>query len=188
MTDVKLQQPTGTGITRLVYKEIVRGDRRKFEAQSNDTPSGGGARDLRYSPYEKFVKVFERMLPTKDAKNICIGRFAWMEKGVRKSGDAFFHPPTGARGNEGRIASVDKYLPLYTLPSEDDGTTILIIYQIEDGTVWPCFTTDRSLASGGWHPAVSEIILKCLRAYRRSNVSCCGYIDYEFNEVFCNGK
>lgn len=183
-----LPQPTGTGITRLVYKEIVRGDRRKFEAQSNDTPSGGGARDLRYSPYEEFVKVFGRMLPTRDANDVCTGHFTWIDKGAQKRGDAFFHPPTSVRPNEGRIASVDKYLPLDTLPSESEGTTILIIYQDKHGEVWPYFTTDRSLASGEWHPAVSELILKCLHAHRRTGVSCCGYIDYEFNEVFCNGK
>lgn len=188
MTDVKLQQPIETGIIRIVYKEIVRGDRRKFEAKSNDTPSGGGARDLRYSPYEKFVKVFERMLPTKDAKNICIGRFTWMEEGVKKSSDAFFHPPTDSRSNEGRIASVDKYLPRNTLPPEDAGIAILLIYQINDGTVWIHFTTDRSLAVDEWHQHVSQTILNCINAHRRSNVSCTGYIDYEFNEVFCNGE
>jgi len=187
-TDVKLQQPTGTGITRIVYKEIVSGDRRKFEAQSNDTPSGGGARDLRFSPYAEFIKVFERMLPTRDANGVNSGRFTWMEKGVQKSGDAFFHPPTVARNNEGRIASVDKYMPLNTLPPEDEGITILIIYQIKDGTVWPCFTTDKSLESGAWHAAVSTIILKCLHAHRRAGTSCCGFIDYETSEVFCNGR
>lgn len=186
-TDQTLVKPTG--ITRIVFKEIVRGDRRKFEAQSNDTPSGGGARDLRFSPYEKFVVVFERMLPYKDTKNICHGTFSWTEKGVKKTGDASFHPPTKARNNEGRIASVDKYLHLRnTLPSEDEGISILMIFQDEEGTVWSCFTTDKSLESGDWYPAVSKTVLDCLHAHRRSNVSCCGYIDYQNNEVFCNGN
>jgi len=185
-TDAVLPKPAG--IARIVYKEILEGDRRKFEAQSNDAQTGGGARDLRFRPYDKFLPVFERLFPDKDENDICVGRFTWMEGKKQDSNDAFFHPPTNARPNEGRIASVDKFLPLNSLPPQEDGTTILMIIQRDDGTVWPSFTTDVSLASGAWHEAVSNIVLTCLRAHRRAGVSCCGYIDYETSEVFCNGK
>jgi len=178
--------PKPSGITRIVYKEILAGDRRKFEAKSNDTPSGGGARDLRFSPYDEFVKVFEILFPTKDADDICHGHFTWLEKGVQKRSEAAFHRPTGARGNEGRIASVDKCIPQTTLPPETAGITILIIYQDTAGAVWPCFTTDKLLEK--WHDSVSKVVLGCLRARRRSGVACCGYFDYEKNKGFCNGK
>ena len=45
MSDVKL----------VVYKKIVDGDLRKFSATSNDTQTGGGARDLRFSPAAEFM-------------------------------------------------------------------------------------------------------------------------------------
>lgn len=185
MTDVVLPKPTG--ITRIVYKEIVAGDLRKFKAQSHDTPSGGGARDLRFRPYSEFRKVFERMLPTIQPNGVFAGQFMWVENGIQKTGAAFFHPPTSARPNEGRIANVNKYLPQGSLPAENDSTIILMIVQRDDGSIWPCFTTTRSLESGGWHAAVSEPILNCLRARRRSGTSCSGYIDYVENERFCNG-
>jgi len=45
----------GTGqVTRFVFKELKDGDLRKFTATSADANSGGGARDQRFSPYDKF--------------------------------------------------------------------------------------------------------------------------------------
>lgn len=179
--------PKLLGIARIIYKEIVEGDRRKFEARSNDAETGGGARDLRFSPYTKFKSVFERMLPTKNSHGICVGRFHWIEEGIEKSGDAFFHPPTKARPTEGRIANIDKYLPKQDLPQPGQGKVILLLIQQTDATVWPRFTTDRSLESGAWDIRVSELILNCLRATRREGISPAGFIDFETNEVFCNG-
>jgi len=176
------------GITRIVYKEIVEGDRRKFEAQSNDAQTGGGARDLRFSPYEKFRPVFKRLLPNKDSKGIYSGQFHWMENGQERTSQAFFHPPTSVRPNEGRIANVDKCLPKNSLPPSSSGITILLLVQHDDGTVWVDFTTDQSLGSGGWHPSVSNAILGCLHARRGSNVSMCAFVDFESKEVFCNGE
>lgn len=184
-TDAVLPKPTG--ITRIVYKEIVAGDLRKFKAQSHDTPSGGGARDLRFSPYSEFCKVFGRMLPTRQPNGVFAGRFMWVENGEQKTGAAFFHPPTSARPNEGRIANVDKYLPRGSLPEEGGDIIVLMIIQRDDDSIWPCFTTVLSLESGEWHVAVSEPLLNCLRAKRRSGTACCGYIDYIENERFCNG-
>ena len=45
----------------VIYKKIVEGDLSKFTATSNITPSGGGARDLRFSPATEFFPVFQRM-------------------------------------------------------------------------------------------------------------------------------
>lgn len=186
MADRELRKPSG--IARIVYKEIVSGDRRKFEARSHDSQTGGGARDLRFSPYATFLKVFEKMMPQKDTKGICMGQFNWIEKGKEQSCSAFFHPPTSARPNEGRIANVDKYLPKHGLPPEQDGTTILLFIQRDDMSVWPEFVTEQSLLSEGWHPAVKELILACLHAHRRADVSMCGFIDFVTGETYCNGK
>ena len=41
---------TMSNVKLIIYKKIVDGDLRKFSATSNDQPSGGGARDLRFSP------------------------------------------------------------------------------------------------------------------------------------------
>lgn len=176
-------------VMRIVFKEIVAGDRRKFEAESNDDPTaGGGARDLRFRPFDKFGPVFSRMFPDVSDKGICRGRLHWVQNGKEHSGDAFFHPPTSARPNEGRLANVDRYLPVNKLPSEGTGTAILMLVQNDDGRVWPEFTTDRSLEKGGWHAQVRDMIVGCLRARRRANVSMVGFVDFETKESFCNGQ
>lgn len=48
------------GVKRFIFKELVEGDFRKFFAQSNDTDSGGGARDLRYKPQKEFYPFLKR--------------------------------------------------------------------------------------------------------------------------------
>ncbi len=177
------------GVKRIVFKEIVEGDRRKFEAASNlDSCAGGGARDLRFRPFDKFGPVFERLFPEKTEKGVFKGKFHKLDDGVERTNDAFFHPPTNARPNEGRLASVDKYLPLSDLPAEGDGKTILLIIQRDDGSVWPMFTTDNSLESGDWNEQVMEMILVCLRANRNANVSMVGFVDFETKERYCNDK
>jgi hypothetical protein len=45
--DSALSKPP-TAAARILYKEIVEGDLRKFRAESNDAATGGGARDLRF--------------------------------------------------------------------------------------------------------------------------------------------
>lgn len=177
-----------SGIARIVYKEIVGGDRRKFEAQSNDSKTGGGARDLRFSPYSEFLRVFKRMFPQQDQKGICQGKFYWFEGTSEISKDAFFHPPTNHRPNEGRIANIDKFLPGDRLPPVKGGRVFLILIQHSNGKVWPEFVTERSLRKDPWHEGVKDAILGCDVAKRASNISTAGFIDFERGEVFCNGR
>ncbi|OME28925.1 hypothetical protein BSK63_23620 [Paenibacillus odorifer] len=176
------------GIKRIVYKEIVDGDRLKFEAMSNhDASAGGGARDLRFSPFDQFRLAFERMLPINN-NGILEGRFNWMEGERHVSKEAYFHPPTNSRPNEGRIANIDKFLPGNMLPDIRDGIAILLIIQRDDDSVWISFTTDNSLRNDTWHLAVSQTILGCLGARRRNNVSAAGYVDFEMGRNYCNGQ
>lgn len=176
------------GITRIIYKEIVEGDRRKFEAQSNDAPTGGGARDLRFSPYATFQPIFERLLPNRDINGISSGQLYWRDGEQEKSSQAFFHPPTNARPNEGRLGNVDKCLPTNSLPPSTSGIAILLLIQRDDNRVWAQFTTDQSLESGAWHQSVSSTILDCLHARRWSNVSMVGFVDFDTREDYCNGE
>lgn len=186
MTTVKGNGPGG--IKRIIYKEIVKGDRLKFEAISNhDASVGGGARDLRFSPFDQFRLAFEKMLPTENG-GILEGRFNWIEGKTHVSKEAYFHSPTYARPNEGRIANIDKFLPGNMLPDESEGNTILLIIQRDDDSVWISFTTDNSLRNDTWHLVVSQTILGCLRARRRYNTSAAGYIDFETGGSYCNGR
>lgn len=177
------------GVKRVVFKQIVEGDFRKFEAQSNDADSGGGARDLRFRPYDEFAKVFRHLFPgirtEKRKRNgkkvnveILVGRLHWSEGGKHGSKEATFDPPTDARPHEGRIPVVHTYPPFNVLPPTNQGRMVLLLIQRDDDTVWPAFATEDSLRSGAWQVSVSGPILRSLDGKRRANQVARGYIDF----------
>ena len=107
-------------VARILYKEIVPGDIRKILAQSNDSDSGGGARDFRFGSYNKLLPIIKMMFPNvvkqkrKRGSTVEIdvfqGRFFWLnDVGNEESKESFFEPPTDVRPAEGRIARVHEY-------------------------------------------------------------------------------
>lgn len=50
-------------VERILYKEIVEGDLRKLLAQSNDSTTGGGARDFRFGSFTKLKPAIKKMFP-----------------------------------------------------------------------------------------------------------------------------
>lgn len=192
------------GVKRIVYKQIVFGDFRKFLAKSNDATSGGGARDLRFRPYEEFVEIFRLMFPHSRVEmrrrndrmqqvEVLVGKFHWTENGGVVSKEATFETPTTAREGEGRIPTVYKYGPFNRIVEQwpedkwgDDkrslkveGRLVLLLVQREDGSVWPEFATEKSLGSGAWAKSVSTPILNSLAGERRISEVARGYIDFE---------
>ena len=117
-----MAESTQTGdIARIVFREILEGDRLKFIAQSNISDTGGGARDLRFRGWDQMEEVLRKLFPgTEVAKRrragadtleIYSGRFHWLRKsdGVEVSREALLEPPTDARPNEARITRVHEY-------------------------------------------------------------------------------
>jgi len=178
------------GIKRIVFKEIVEGDLRKFEAQSNDADTGGGARDLRFRPFEEFQTIFSALFPNTRIETrrrggaaanveVLVGAFHWLDEAqLRQSREAIFEPPTDPRPGEGRIPMVHKYPPFNRLPPTNEGRMVLLLIQRDDDTVWPEFATENSLRSGDWAVSVSEPILRSLEAQRNTHSVARGYIDY----------
>lgn len=175
------------GIKRIVYKEIVAGDLRKFEARSNDTQSGGGARDLRFSPYEEFIEVFQQMLPEVN-NNICSGEVHWLEGDNEIIETMKFNPPTQSRPNEGRIANVNICIPSINIEYTPQDDIILLLIQRDDDEVWVHFTTKNSLENDDWNDAVKNEILRAFKAQRRANVAVNGYIDFTTPRSYTNGE
>ena len=97
-----MTEPSNLGVKLVVYKRIVEGDLSKFTATSNITQTGGGARDLRFSPAAVFFPVFQRMFE-KDFDGVLRGHFSWAN---HTPTDANVHPPTNSRPNEVRIAKI----------------------------------------------------------------------------------
>lgn len=185
MSEADIIKPAG--IARIVYKQILYGDLKKFQAQSNNSPTGGGARDLRFSPFTKFGPVFKKLFFLNNNNGVYSGEFYSIEEGKKIIRPVYFHSPTSARPHEGRIANVDKCLPLHNIPPYEEAVILLII-QRDDRSVWPHFTTNRSLGSDDWNPMVANVILSCFVANRRYGVSMVGFVDFETNEVYCNGE
>jgi hypothetical protein len=198
MSDKKPARPSG--VKRIVYREIVDGDRRKFQARSTDTSSGGGARDLRFGSYEKFADIFRTMFPSNrvvkrrrgskqvDVK-VLVGQLHWVEKRknppqeVISSQEVIFEPPTDARRNEGRLTRVHTYPPLRVKLPTTQGRLVLLLVQRDDDSVWPEIVTEKSLRSGGWDDCVAGPILRSLDS-TRSNRAARGYMDFENGDTY----
>lgn len=183
------------GVKRFVFKEIVDGDTRKFRAKSNDTDSGGGARDLRL-PYAQFAPIFRKMFPdTRIVKRlrdgvtseveVSIGSFCWTDStGNAICKEASFEPPTTSRKTEGRIPVVYTYPPFASAPSPGGGRLVVLLVQRDDDSVWPEFATEESLSAGGWDDAVAIPIIRALNATRGGNQIARGYVDFETGEEY----
>lgn len=167
----------------VIYKRIVEGDLSKFTATSNITPSGGGARDLRFSPATEFFPVFRRMF-IQDADGILRGQFSWANYAPTK---AEIHPPTNSRPNEVRIGKVHECFPQAIIPN-DSADCVLLIVLDNAGRVSPYFTSLRSLKNDNWHPAIKDPVIEGLTAKRNMNTTAMGYVDIENGRNYTNGR
>lgn len=168
----------------VVYKKVVEGDLKKFFAQSNIARSGGGARDLRFSPAKYFYPIFQRMFRHQEEDNTYTGFFFWSEHAPT---EVTIHPPTNSRHNEIRIAKVHECIPDKYIPNTI-GDCILIMILDSSNKVWPYFITEKSLREDDWHPKIKDEILQGLNARRSSKSSPMGYLDIERGGSYTNGK
>ncbi len=169
----------------VVYKKIVEGDLSKFTATSNITPTGGGARDLRFSPASEFFPIFQRMFPRDGS--VLKGSFFWTNGSITTTTEVEIHPPTNARPNEVRIGRIHECFPANVIP-RDASDCILLIVMDASGKVCPYFTTQRSLIQDNWHPAIKQPILAGLNAHRSAKTTAMGYVDIENGRNFTNGQ
>lgn len=168
----------------VVYKKIVEGDLKKFFAQSNISPSGGGARDLRFSPAVQFFPIFQRMFRTLKSDGSYAGYFNWPEHAPT---EVTIYPPTRSRHNEVRIARVHECIPSKYIPHSVGDCILILILDVDD-KVWPYFITEKSLKEDDWHPRIREGILTGLNAHRGVKSSPMGYIDIEKGGSYTNGR
>lgn len=182
-------------VARLLYKEIVEGDRRKAKAESNDSASGGGARDFRF-PYQEVLPIVTKLFPTtvlRGEKVVHQGTLFWKEPGAMQtvSRAVEFMSPTKSRPREGWISQVTKFscFDIDRMPPAGPGNRILLLLiQLYDDTVWPFFAEERTLRTkGAWNPLVAQELLDCLDAKRASNRAVIGYRDFTNEDRFCNG-
>lgn len=176
----------GANVRRIIFREVMPGDLRKFTATSNDADTGGGARDFRFTPFHKFDGVFARVLPGREnvtrvrnkvrtqvtlyTANVSIPR----KNGTTVTKKLRFEPPTTARGGEGRLAQLDKF---ELEPPTGEGRFLLLIIEDASGGVIVTFYSEQDLASGQWHPTVNDFFKQVFAKPQKQNATQ-GYIDF----------
>lgn len=191
-------------VARILYKEIVAGDLRKIHAESNDSDTGGGARDFRFGSYHNLSEIIIKMFPNEVVENrrrngvmvpttIYSGMFYWRDScGNVCNAVSYFEPPTDARPAEGRITRVHEQPCLSTkvmpVPVPENRVFLLLI-QLLDETVWPFYAEERTLRTTGlWDPQVAQRMLGCIDAPRRVDQAVVGFFDFLNGGSYCNGQ
>lgn len=183
----------------LVYKEIGPGDMRKLLAESNDSATGGGARDLRL-PWRTFRPVMQRLFTQtavgRGGKQIRVAKVTYKTKGGGLGQTTLeYWPPTSARPSEDRVARVHASPALGgRLPNQDKGRVFLLFIKWSNGEVRCYYAYENELRKPGvWGPEVRSAILGCMadtdtkNARRQaSKLSVQGYYDFTDGTVFCH--
>lgn len=175
-----------------VYKEIVAGDLRKLVAESNDSKTGGGARDLRL-PSKTFRPIMERIFTTdavgRGDKPIKTAVVTYLdEDGKTQQTELSYWPPTRSRNTEDRIAQIHASPALGgRLPDTDRGRVFVVFTQFDDGTVRCDYAYEDDLRKKGiWAPEASRQILNCMASAHQSGRTVQGYYDFIEGTGFCH--
>ncbi|MCK0515933.1 MULTISPECIES: hypothetical protein [Actinomycetes] len=174
-----------------VYKEVVAGDLRKLVAESNDSKTGGGARDLRL-PWKTFRSIMHRIF-TEDGvgrggKQIRVARVTYLDKNeVAQTTELEYWPPTSSRPTEDRISRIHASPALGgQLPKTDQGRVFVVFSKFDDGTVRCDYAYESAL--GEWAIEVSSQIVACMAsaAARDGNRTVQGYYDFVKGSGYCH--
>lgn len=176
-----------TNVKRIIFREVMDGDLKKFTATAAPSGTGGGARDLRFRPFDKFDGVFARALPRREkverrreGEREEIEIYTAKANVVRSNNESFkkeiaFEPPTTARPNEGRLARVhDLNLDV----PEGEGRLLILIIQDGKDELIITFFSEKDLESGKWHAAVNDFFKEVFSQPARASATQ-GYIDFE---------
>lgn len=156
-------------IERILFQNIEDGDRRKFIAKSNDSASGGGARDLRFRPETEFLPFFRRMFPNKTYKTrkakglssqieVLSSTVKWQDPTGSKSATMEIWPATDARPNECRLARISEFaLDGLIQTDPNGGRSVFMLFQQANGEIRLHFTTQTSLTTPNtWDPKIEK--------------------------------
>lgn len=201
-------------IVHAIYKELKSGDFRKGIADSNDTKSGGGARDLRFGGYDAFKDMFRAFLPGRRVVNrrraglpvqleILTGQANWISPNIagKSQPEAMrtlkfaveFEEPTTARPTEGRLTRVHEY-PFFGrddyLPAHDKSRRFLLITQSASGLVYFHIVSENILRQpdpDNIYP-FNRVMIECIDAERNRGVAVLGHYNFANGENYCNAR
>lgn len=134
-------------VERVLFKELFPGDYDKFQGVSNIAPTGGGARDLRFSGVVPLTPVIHAMFPVpvpSQRKRIAGPNVDVFQGKLRWPGgamDVVMEPFQDERDNEWRLAQVAS-MPPFAGRQEPPGCApghreMLVLLQDVSGNIWP---------------------------------------------------
>ena len=151
----------GAAVVRVILQRVDEGDKRKARAESNDSASGGGARDLRFNPQDKFFPLLGKVFTgrrNKRGKTVYFGDINWSDGKSVSSAELEVWPPYPSRPFEckiGRVSSLNIGKLIQSDPN--GGQSVIMILQQADGAIWLYFTTETSLRTPNtWDPKVEK--------------------------------
>jgi hypothetical protein len=171
----------------VIYKRCVPGDRRKVEARSHDSGTGGGARDIRFNPLPMFetviLKVFSDAHSASGGRQVNSALVYWWENGeTRGPIEVQVWAPTEARRGEMRLTRVHEVVPFdedHIPPQELD--PFFLIWTDDEERVWARYTTVEELRKPGWARGLVDPILESVeRVPMDRNIR--GWIDLRTGE------
>lgn len=166
---------------RFVFKRVVPGDIRKLNAESNDSQSGGGARDFRYSPAEKFWPVLSEMSSNNQGGG-CINIIFHWDNGIEKQ--AVIHPPTRSRNSEIRIGRVHECCPTEFVPIPGENAIFLLVQ--DDLGVHADFLTMKKLKEARFVPRLRTYLASAIEGTASASIAPMGFIDFDNDTQFSN--
>ena len=164
----------------IVFKQMLDGDVRKLAAESNDSPTGGGARDLRF-PDAPFRAVLDRFFPkvtsvSHNGGEVRSGRLVWHHDNKTDVYDVECWPPTDARPTECRIARIHGLPPLLQCPEPQFGDPVFIILTLDStGDFRADYARESELASR-WRTEIASPIRRSLDSARTGRAACGWYL------------
>ncbi|GAB4100529.1 hypothetical protein GCM10028789_26940 [Sinomonas halotolerans] len=187
-----------TRVTLVVYKEIVAGDMRKLLAESNDSRTGGGARDLRL-PAKVFAHVMDQIFTRENVgpggQPIRIADVIYLDgDGEPQTTQLEYWPPTRSRPSESRIARIHASPALGGhMPETDRGRVFVFFTKFNDGTIRCDYAYEDQLRNGEWAHELSSAVLSCLASADMKNgtrpanmVPAQGYYDFAAGTGYCH--
>lgn len=178
----------------LVYKEIVDGDLRKLTAASNNSQTGGGARDLRL-PWRTFRpvmhRIFSKVKPARGGKTIRVANVTYIDADDELcTTELEYWPPTETRKSEDRISRVHASPALGgRLPATDQGRVFVLFTMFSNDVVRCDYAYENDLKRKNvWAPEVSTQILSCMTsaASHKGKRTVQGYYDFITGTGFCH--
>lgn len=162
-------------IVEVLCREIREPEIKIINASSNDAPTGGGARDLRFTL--DYAPCLDRFFPSKityeRGKPYRIGCFEHCYKdGTRRCENLkYAFRPTDSRPNEVRIAQINKADLFHDVPEIGSGDGMLFIAFIRNAEGIPQvqYLTERQIEDPSSNSVIASAMREAIDSRRGDN-------------------